>query len=206
MEFVQTKPASRQGSTEVRTSKEEKDLLMVSASTDRSRETRTAASKNRKLFLFEIGQLSVTNQDEADRFVADLTSFLVKTKESGNSSYCNDRSCLSLPRLKEHVKKHNIGKNAKVEEVIRNVIDICDARYDSLRKELVEISKQASTWITQHLMKSHNVVVANRATFVMLMRNWERDPCNSLTEDSFPYTMTNRITTEPADSGNGMMK
>ena len=160
-------------------SKNEKDLLLISPSEDNHLKWRQAHSGNRKLFLLEIGQLSTKNRDEADQLVTDLEYFL-ETSRHGNISASNcheDLNSLWLPRLKEHVKKHNLGEGVKVEEVDLNVIDICHGRYDALRKELMTISIQASSWILRYLIKSPNVVISNRETFVTLIKSWEQDPC-----------------------------
>ena len=172
---------SRLGLTKV-TSKNEKKLLLIPPTQDNQHKWASGPFGNRKLFLFEIGQLSIKNRNEADQFVTDLESFL-ETEHDGKSphgGYQGGQRFSSLPRLKEHIKKHNIGKDAKVEEVTRNEIDICHRRYDTLRQELMTISKQASNWITNYLIKSPNVVVSNKETFLKLIKSWEQDPCTQL--------------------------
>jgi hypothetical protein len=49
-----------------------------------------------------------------------------------------------LPRLKEHNAKHNISPKVDTEKVNERSIDICDPKFDDLRKILISIGANAS--------------------------------------------------------------
>ena len=117
-----------------------------------------------RVFLMELGQLSVDNRSRADSFVDELESFL-------------HLSPRSLPRLKRHIQKHNVAQGLNVSKVKQTTFDICSSKYDNLRSVLIEIGREASTWIRSYFVQSPDVFVANRFHFLELLGTWEHDPC-----------------------------
>lgn len=132
-----------------------------------------------KIFLMEIGQLSVNNQTIADQFVTDLEIFLNLRRENYEN---NDQS--ALPRLTNHTPRHYIDPKLNIEEVSSNIIDICDSNYDDLRKILLNIGSDASRWIVEYFIKSESVYVSQREVFKELLLKWTEDPCGKDDDDN----------------------
>ena len=55
--------------------------------------------------------------------------------------------------------------------------EICNEKYAPIRKVLVEVGTKASRWITEYLLRSDRVVVANRDHFIESLELWKYDPC-----------------------------
>jgi hypothetical protein len=119
-----------------------------------------------KIFLIEIGQLSVENQTSADQFIIDLESFLNLRNNS-------------LPKLKQHQPRHHIDLNLDVEKIKQNMVDICEPSYDDLRKVLLNIGIDASKWIREYFLNADSVYVSQREKFEDLILQWEVDPCEN---------------------------
>ena len=68
---------------------------------------------------------------------------------------------------------HFVGKKAHPE-----TIDICDGKYKSVRKLLINQGKRSARWIEQEFIQSPDVVVANREHFLESLRSWSKDPCD----------------------------
>lgn len=119
-----------------------------------------------KIFLMEIGQLSVENQTSADQFIMDLERFLNLRNNS-------------LPKLKQHQPRHHIDLNFDVEKIEEREIDICDPSYDDLRKVLLNIGIDASKWIREYFLNADSVYVSQRKEFEELILQWEVDPCEN---------------------------
>lgn len=164
---------SRLGKTPMNTMDEMKLLHNHTLSTHRFAQNR--------IFLMELGQLSVEDKNRANQFVDDIEIFLNLRKEEddndvdGNNSenlilkdtsgktigtkntihdMSTSISTISksneldqkhiLPRLKEHNAKHNISPKVDTEKVNERSIDICDPKFDDLRKILISIGANAS--------------------------------------------------------------
>lgn len=67
-----------------------------------------------------------------------------------------------------------VGKNAHKE-----TIDICDAKYVGLRKELLSKGRETQLWLRNKFLKSPDVMVANREHFLHLLDEWQMDPCTT---------------------------
>ena len=110
-----------------------------------------------RLFLMEIGQLSIENQTKADTFVKDLQEYVGLENP--------------LPPLLAHDKK-------QISEDVKDMfIDICDEQYALIRSILLETGREAHRWIRDYLLKSNQVVVSSPDHFLELLDGWERDPC-----------------------------
>ncbi len=120
-----------------------------------------------RVFLMELGQLSVENRTRADQFVGDLETFLHLSQSGGGD----------LPRLKPHLAKHNVAKSVNITSLNENVLDVCSEPYDSLRNVLMKIGKESALWITKHFLESPDVIVSDKEHFIDLLEKWENDPC-----------------------------
>ena len=108
-----------------------------------------------KLFLSEIGQMGDKNTTRKALWEKEFEQFLGIEMNTFNSS-------------------QKVSKNGKHP----NFIHICDDQHKPVRDELLRNGIQASTWITEYLLKSERLVVANREHFLELLGKWKFDPCN----------------------------
>jgi len=164
---------------------------------------------NNRIFLMELGQLSIENRMRADQFVDDLESFLglgnandgsrfraqlqnntdkhdVDNNSSFGKHYRGNQNhdgtdIVHLPKLKHHRSPHRVKENTKIEDVKENIIDICSSEYDNLRSTLLTIGRDASLWIELYFMKSSDVFVSNKKHFRHLLHSWQNDPCDDHT-------------------------
>lgn len=105
-----------------------------------------------RVFLYDAAQLFDHNQTRAAHFRKDLSDFL------GLS--------VTLDPL--------IFRDRITEKC---AIDICDARYDELRRELVSMGTSAAEWICTYFATDDSVVVSSPSYFEQLIGTWQRDPC-----------------------------
>jgi len=67
-------------------------------------------------------------------------------------------------------------------KTFNGTIDICDSKYDNVRRELVANGKETQRWIREEFMKNPHVVVANEDHFYELLEQWSIDPCTKESE------------------------
>jgi len=118
----------------------------------------------RRVFLYEVSQLSDRSDERALQFRTDLQHFL---------------------RLQQPIEpfiwfkpgiKHT--EERALVEVSTKKIDICEERYDKLRQVLMHQSVQAAQWIRTYFMHADGVVVSSPEHFSnTLLHAWEVDPC-----------------------------
>lgn len=109
-----------------------------------------------KIFLYDVAQLHDGNETRTVQFRRDLQRYLGSTEP--------------LPPL---IKiSPNLGKSDKK-------IDICDAKHNKIRSELVYIGSKASRWIREYFLQSEDVFVSSRYYFEESLRLWETDPCSN---------------------------
>lgn len=125
-------------------------------------------SRNR-VFIMELGQLSIENKTRARQLVNDLESFLGLDEKVGD---------IPLPKLKRHRPKHGIATNVNESILEEKLMDICLPTYDELRSVLVTIGRSASEWIISYFVESPEVFVSDKSRFESLLKVWGRDPCN----------------------------
>jgi hypothetical protein len=152
---------SRLGKTPMDT-KEEMDLL-------RNHNLSVHHFPNR-IFLMEIGQLSVDNRTRADQFVDDLGDFLHLNSRKDDLSH-------SLPRLKKHIAQHKVAKKVNSKRLSKKLLDICSPSHDKLRSTLLQTGREASSWIRKYFINSPDVVISHEQHFIKLLERWEHDPC-----------------------------
>jgi hypothetical protein len=153
--------------------------------------------KNR-IFLMEIGQLSVENRTRADQFVDDLVDFL-HLRDDNNDVYDDDgvsnedgeegrKKRTILHPLEEHTPMHGLAPKTNIKTLDSKLIDICSSEYQELRKALVDIGREASEWILRYFLEASAsddgaVVVSDRGHFEELVTAWRVDPCLSSTRE-----------------------
>ena len=138
-----------------------KELLMLG-----EHEKRVFPSKF-KVFLYDINQLDDENKERSEQFRSDLQHFL------GMQNKIED----DIPR--ENANLSGIGTSSTYPETI----NICDAKYANLRKELMRNAKVSQNWIKQKFMNSADVNVSDKEHFLDLLKTWEVDPCENRTSE-----------------------
>ena len=118
----------------------------------------------RRVFLYEVSQLSDTDKNRAFQFRTDLQSYLHLKQPI--------ESFIWYKPGVNHTKEENVF------EVRSKQIDICEARYDNLRSVLMHQSVQVAQWIRQYFLQAPGVVVSSPNYFrYTLLKAWEIDPC-----------------------------
>jgi hypothetical protein len=115
-----------------------------------------------KVFLYELSQLSDTNETREEWFLRDLQNFLHLRQ--------------AIPPMIWIRPGKNLTTDLKEQRDARK-IDICDTGHNVLRDRLMENSLAASEWIERYFMKAKDVVVSNTNHFHELMERWKADPC-----------------------------
>jgi len=129
---------------------------------------KTLKSKRRTLapipfpvFLYTMEQIGDHDQERLAKFGEDMQSFLG----------------LSEPIIFTHENKnHFVGEKKHPE-----TIDICESRYDDLRRLLVSQGNATQKWIKEKFLKSPDVFVGgSKDHFNELLSTWAHDPCTRL--------------------------
>jgi hypothetical protein len=122
------------------------------------------------VFLYEIGQLSDSNETQRRAFWNDLAGFLdFPHKISADNVHISPGKKWSDPKQLERVNKKKI--------------DICENQYDELRMPLMEYATQISHWVCRYFLKSDNgVFVSSPGHFCEILRGWRQDPCEKRKE------------------------
>jgi len=66
-------------------------------------------------------------------------------------------------------------------KLVGEIIDICDARYQPLREELVLIGRDAAQWILRYFIALPNVHVSSPDFFRHVLDGYGSDPCTDKT-------------------------
>ena len=119
---------------------------------------RTLAPVPFDVFLYTMEQIGDHDQDRLAKFGEDMQSFLG----------------LSEPIVFTHENKnHFVGAQKHPE-----TIDICEPRYDDLRRLLVSQGNTTQKWIKEKLLKSPDVFIGgSKHHFNELLSTWAHDPC-----------------------------
>jgi hypothetical protein len=108
-----------------------------------------------KVFLYTVDQLEDTDVKRSEQFRTDMKNYLE----------------LSQPIQPFGIENKNHVKHAES-------IDICDAKWATIRAKLVQQGAVTATWISEHFIHSTDVWVANQEHFVETLESWTRDPCD----------------------------
>mmetsp|Transcript_15975 Transcript_15975/g.23348 ORF Transcript_15975/g.23348 Transcript_15975/m.23348 type:complete len:106 (+) Transcript_15975:273-590(+) len=102
----------------------------------------------------ELGQMADTNSTRHDKFERSFEDFL-------------------------GIEANSFTTERKHHQPTPKLINICDDEHREVREHLNGISRESSKWITDYLLQSDRVVVVNRDHFLELMKEWEKDPCET---------------------------
>lgn len=117
----------------------------------------TIAMKN-PVMLYESSQPFDANRTRAELYWKDLSDYIGVSKP--------------LEPPKRRTKSNNKGY----------AIDICDEKFVALRKELIQIGKEASEWIQNYFMMLPDVSASSPEYFKKLLDTWQQDPCVEASE------------------------
>jgi len=113
-----------------------------------------------KIFLYDIDQLRT---NDTSTFRNELENFLELEKP--------------LPEPPHFIPgKNRTGK--LLVDVTKIKIDICEERYDELRKVLLDNGTRAQKWIRTYFLESEDVTVPDRPNFERILEKWTVDPCS----------------------------
>jgi hypothetical protein len=118
-----------------------------------------------KVLLFEMSQLSSTDQAKMDRLRSSVKDFVGLQQDMP-----------PVPHRIPGMKFDNVTQAIKDQRKIR----ICDEEYIVTRKHLVELSVQTYHWLWESFLQSPDVVVSDRKDFEEAMKPWLSDPCDAL--------------------------
>eukprot|EP00977_Amphora_coffeiformis_P010974 scaffold2614_cov132-Amphora_coffeaeformis.AAC.1 len=127
------------------------------------------------VFLYEVTQLSDTDPTREMQLLQDLQDFLQLEQPL-------DRMLWFKPGI--------VHSNEAVAQYLETKkIDICDKRYDGVRKELLQNGREAAKWMRDYFIKSPDVVVSSPDYFVNhVLAAWEVDPCIARRNDTVSIT------------------
>mmetsp|Transcript_18726 Transcript_18726/g.53860 ORF Transcript_18726/g.53860 Transcript_18726/m.53860 type:complete len:416 (+) Transcript_18726:98-1345(+) len=118
------------------------------------------------VFIYELGQLSDTNQTRVRQFRQDLARFLGLHGEMPPIPHVN-----TLGRF-DYIE-------AWKEEAHARKIDICDDEHIYARRILQDKTERTSKWIREYLLQSNEVFVSSRDYFTAIVKGWVDDPCRN---------------------------
>lgn len=87
-------------------------------------------------------------------------------------------SFLQVPRIR-HDRFAKAGGFTSIGENYTRM-NICDAAYDDLRKQLMPYAHEMSRWVCDYFVPAKDVVVADPERFCKIVRNYTHDPCGRL--------------------------
>lgn len=113
-----------------------------------------------KVFLYSTDQLEDEDTERSGQFLQALQGYLGLTEPIA-------------PLGHENVN-YQVGK-----EGYNETVDICDAEFKDIRKQLVAQGQETAAWIREKFIHSKDVVVANPEHFVASLTAWGVDPCKA---------------------------
>lgn len=114
------------------------------------------------VLLLETRQLGDTNETRSVQLLQDIQSFLGFKEPLQPIQHAN-----SLTAVKEKKRRRN-----KIP-----LLHICDNEYHIIKEEMMNVARNASTWIRTYFLKSPDVFVSSPDYFEHLMESWMQDPC-----------------------------
>lgn len=125
-----------------------------------------AVPTSRRVFMYEISQLSDPDENRASQFRSDLQRYLHLKQPI-------DPLIWFKPGV-NHTDERQLG------DVNSKKIDICEARYEKLRSILMHQAVQASRWIRKYFIQADGVFVSSKDYLdKTLLKSWEVDPCTA---------------------------
>lgn len=116
------------------------------------------------IFFYDMEQLADTNETRSTQFRQDLQTYL------------------GLKQPMPPIVRANQGKR-KPSPSNREYIDICDAKFNRLRAELLTISQNVSTWLRTCFLDGTDVHVSSRYYLEGILYTWMYDPCDARHND-----------------------
>ena len=111
-----------------------------------------------KVFLYTLEQMEDENEARERNWRETLGSFL------------------ELKHEIQPLKAANVNRH-QGEEGFDETINICDTKYDALRRVLVTNGRKSQRWILEKFLQSPDVIVANKEHFRETLTQWGSDPC-----------------------------
>jgi len=108
-----------------------------------------------RVFLYTTDQLEDENETRSAAFRGSMQSFLG----------------LEAP-IAPFGRENRVGSTSHSQTV-----SICDEKWTSVRKVLVERGSHSAKWIREHFLQSADVSVANKDHFLESIETWGTDPC-----------------------------
>lgn len=146
------------------------------------RKTMDPVPTTRRVFLYDVSQLSDSNEQRANQFRTDLQHYLHLTNPIDPFIWFKPGRNHST----DHAKGKERGlfqtstattRPSSVGSSLRK-IDICDERYNHLRSVLMHHAVQSSRWMRRYFVHANGVVVSSKDYFAnSLLTSWEQDPC-----------------------------
>ena len=111
-----------------------------------------------KIFLYSLEQLNDSDEERSHEFRRDLKNFLELKHDILPFSHENLNNFVGKDRLPE-------------------TIDICDGRYQELRRLLLKQGERTKNWIQRKFLESNDVIVGGKENFLRIIKDWDKDPC-----------------------------
>jgi hypothetical protein len=115
------------------------------------------------IFLLEISQLNDSNETRLAQLGKDIRVYLGLKAPMPPIPHANSAS--QLIDGKQKPKRLN------------ETIDICDSQYQPIHSHMMQIARNASSWIREYFLNSTDVVVSSRDHMTSLLESWMTDPC-----------------------------
>mmetsp|Transcript_32973 Transcript_32973/g.72318 ORF Transcript_32973/g.72318 Transcript_32973/m.72318 type:complete len:442 (+) Transcript_32973:129-1454(+) len=117
------------------------------------------------VFIYELGQLSDTNETRARQFRNDLGKFLGLQGEMPPIPHVN-----TLGRF-DYISEWR-------EEGHQRKINICDEEHEFVRSILQDKTERTSKWMREYFLESKEVVVSSPDYMTEILDGWMKDPCS----------------------------
>jgi len=114
-----------------------------------------------RVFLYDMAQLADSNATRSAQFGRDVQEYL---------GFSTD-----MP----HIVHKNAGMVKHNDTINQGHVDLCNAKYDELRGELMKAARDASIWIRTYFLDGKDVYVSSRGYLEEILASWMLDPCDS---------------------------
>ncbi len=109
------------------------------------------------------------------------TLFLIESGQLLHLSNGNSDKGINMRNALEQFTGLELGtlrdKPFPLKDSYPKLMNICDKKYEPLRKILTERGERSGRWLREYLLKSDKVIVPNRQDFIELVKLWSLDPC-----------------------------
>jgi len=161
------------GKTQMNTSRELQLAAPPQRAHQEQRPRRFAAMPN-PVFLYEIDQVRDKNKERVAQFANDLGNYLGLPSDGG----------LSIDLMPDAPDPKNYSVRISNPILRKQLMNICEPRYELLRLELMKNARAASSWIREYFLSSRDVTVSSPEYFRKLLERWMDDPCDHSDKES----------------------